>query len=394
MTNVTGASAGAETTDVLLSCGLETVWGEPPATPLKDLRITGESLVGQKQRARFNEIQKKRQVSPSVTQQEAASGAINFNLSYGTFDDLFGAVLGNDWTTALAIDGAAADISTAATGNKLTSTTTGKFTSIVVGQFIRLYGFAANNGIYRVAAKTSAQDITLAGRVVTNETPIGTNAKIRGSMLRNGDQVQSVFIQKTIASEFFTYPGAVLTGMTLRGGVGQAFTGSFNGTAKEEDDPATDSSSGAHIPAPTGGFFDAVGSFGGVQLNDVAIDAVVQSVNLQLTREGAEMDYGMGSPSAQGARWGQLNPGGTIEMLFRNKAIWQLFKAETQRLISWTMRDPQGNAYAISLPAAVLMNGSPQAGGPNQTVRSTFTIEGAQDLASHCFQIDRFPAMP
>lgn len=395
MPSVTGFSAGAETTNVLLSYALETVWGTPPAVPFKDLRITSESLAGQKQRARFNEIQGKRQVSPSVTQQETASGAINFNLSYGTFDDLFGAVLGNDWTLPLAIDGLAGDISTEAAGNKLTSTTTGKFASVVVGQFVRLHGFAANNGIYRVAAKPSSDELTLAGRMVTDETPAGAAAKIRGSMLRNGDQEQSVFLQKRIGpTQFFTYAGGILPGMTLRGGVGQAFTGSFNVTAKEEVFDATDASTGAHLPAPSGGFFDAVAAFGGVQLNDVAIDAVVQSTNLQLTREGAEMDFGMGSASGQGARWGQINPGGTIEMLFRDEAVWQLFKSETQRLISWTMRDPQGNAYAISLPASVLMNGSPQAPGPNQTVRSTFTIEGAQDLDQHCFQIDRFPAVP
>jgi len=399
MPSVTGYSAGAETTDVLLSYGLETAWGVLPAVAFKDLRITSETLARNKQRTRFNEIQGKRQVSPSVTQQEGAGGAINFNLSYGTFDDLMAVALGNDWTAALAIDGIGGDISTVAAGNKLTSTLAGKFTNVAAGQYVRLYGFTAsggvNNGIYRVAAKTSAVDLTLAGKTVINETPAGTAAKIRGSMLRNGDLVMSAFLQKKMAAtRLFTYPGALIGGMTLRGGLGQAFTGSFNVMAQQEAFVATDQSTGAHAAAPSGGFFNAVAAFGGVQLNDVAIDAVVQAVNLSLTREGADMDYGMGSPIAQGARWGQLNPGGSLDLLFRNESIYNLFAAETQRLISWTMRDPQDNAYAVSLPASVLMNGSPQAGGPNQTVRSSFTIEGAQDLSSHCIQIDRFPAVP
>jgi hypothetical protein len=399
MPSVTGYAAGVETTDVVLSYALESAWATLPALAFKDLRITGESLAGQKQRTRFSEITGRRQVSPSVTQQESAPGAINWNLSYGTHDDGMAITLGNDWTPALTIDGVAADISTVAAGNKLTSTTAGKFTSIVVGQFIRLYGFTAsagaNNGIYRVSAKASAQDITLAGKTVANETPAGTNAKVRGSMLRNGDLVMSAYLQKKVgANKFFAYPGGVFTGMTLRGGIGQAFTGNFNATTQKEAFFAASQSTGAHIAAPTGGFFNAVAAFGGVQLNDVAIDAVVQNVNLSITRDGADMDYGMGSASAQGARWGQVNPGGSIEMLFRNESIWQLAKDETKRLISWTMRDPEDNAYAVSLPASVLMNGSPTTGGPNQTVRSTFTIEGAQDLASHCIQIDRFPATP
>ncbi|MDB5415101.1 MAG: hypothetical protein JWR10_3436 [Rubritepida sp.] len=399
MPSVTGYSAGTETTDVVLSYGLETAWGVLPAVAFKDLRITSETLARNKQRARFNEIQGKRQVSPSVTQQESAAGAINFNLSYGTQDDLFACLLGNDWTTALAIDGIGADISTVAAGNKLTSTLAGKFTNIVAGQYIRLYGFTAsagaNNGIYRVAAKNSAIDLTLAGKTVANETPAGTTAKVRGSMLRNGDLVMSAYVQKRLAStRLFTYPGTVFSSGTLRGGVGQAFTGSVNAMAQQEGFVTVDQSTGAHTAAPTGGFFNAVASFGGVQLNDTAIDAVVQNINLSLNREGAEMDYGMGSAFGQGARWGQLNPGGTLEVLFRNESIYTLFAAETQRLISWTMRDPQDNAYAVSMPAAVLMNGSPQAGGPNQTVRSSFTIEGAQDLSTFAIQIDRFPAVP
>lgn len=397
MPNITGGSAGVETTDVQISYALETVWATLPAVAFKALRITGESLAGQKQRTRFNEITGVRQVSPSVTQQESASGGINFNLSYGTFDELMGVALGNDWTTALAIDGIAADITTVATGNKLTSTLSTKFSTVTVGQFIRLYGFTAssgvNNGIYRVSAKTSDQDITLAGRLVVNETPTGTLAKVRGSMLRNANQVQSVHVQKRTASnQFFRYPGTMFGGMTLQGGVGQAFTGSFNSMAQQEAFNTTDGSTGAVAAAPTGGFFNAVAAFGGVQLNDVAIDAVVQSCSLNITREGAAMDYGMGSAAALGARWGQVSVGGDLTVLFRNETIYNLFKTEATRLVSFIMRDPLDNAYAVSMPATALMNGSPQAGGPNQTVQSKFTLEGAQSLASHAIQFDRLPA--
>lgn len=342
MPSVTGYQAGVETTDVQLSYALETAWATLPAVAFKALRITGESMAGQKQRTRFNEMTGVRQASPSVTQQESAGGGINFNLSYGTFDDLMAVTLGNDWTTALAIDGISGDISTVASGNKLTSTLSTKFANIVVGQYIRLYGFTAssgaNNGIYRVSAKANNQDITLAGKTVINETPTGTAAKIRGSMLRNGNQVQSLYMQKRTASnQFFRYPGVMFGGMALQGGIGQAFTGSFTSMAKDETFNASDASTGAVSAAPSGGFFNAVAAFGGIQLNDVAIDAVVQSCNLNVTREGAAMDYGMGSPSAQGARWGQVNVGGTLTVLFRNETLYNLFKSEANRLVSFTI---------------------------------------------------------
>ena len=58
------------------------------------------------------------------------------------------------------------------------------------------------------------------------------------------------------------------------------------------------------------------------------------------------------------------------------------------------LRDAQDNAYALTLPASALRNGSPQASGPNADVTATYTIEGAQDLSQHCIQLDRLPVAP
>lgn len=395
--SVTAYSAGVETTDVQLSYIAESTWATAPNSAAQAIRITGESLSGSKQRTRPNEITGTRRVSPAVTQQEAAGGAINFNLSYGTFDDLFAGVLGGDWGTALNINGVAGDITAAATGNKLTSTTAGKFTAITVGQWIKLAGFTAssgaNNGYYRVSVKTSDTDITLAGKTLVNETPAGTAAQIRGAMLRNGDLVKSYFFQKRLASNLWLrYPGLMFSGMTLSGGVGQFFSGTFNTVAKEELNQTAGAGTGSVTAAPTGGFFDAVASFGGVQIDDTALAAVVNSVSLEVGREGAGMDYGMGSASAQGARWGQVSVGGSLELYFKDFTQYTLFKNETRARVAWRMGDVAGNAYIVTLAGANLLNPQITAGGPNQPVMARFTIEGGNDNALTAIQIDRFAA--
>jgi hypothetical protein len=395
--SVTAYSAGVETTDVQLSYIAESTWGTAPNSAATAIRITGESLSGTKQRTRPNEITGTRRVSPAVTQQEAAGGAINFNLSYGTFDDLFAGVLGDDWTTALAIDGVGGDISTVASGNKLTSTTAGKFTNVLAGQWIKLSGFTAssgaNNGYYRVATKTSATELVLAGKTVADETPSGTAAKVRGSMLRNGDLVKSYFFQKRLASNLFLrYPGTMFAGLTLSGGVGQFFTGTLQAASRSELNETTAAGNGSVNAAPTGGFFDAVAAFGGVQIDDTAIGAVVNSVSLEVSRDGAGLDYGMGSAAAQGARWGQVQVGGSIDIFFKDFTQYALFKAETRARVAWRMADAAGNTYIVTLAGANIMNPTITAGGPNQPVIARFTIEGGNDSALPSVQIDRFAA--
>lgn len=395
--SVTAYSAGVETTDVQLSYIAESAWSTAPSSAATAIRITGESLSGAKQRTRPNEITGVRRVSPAVTQQESAGGAINFNLSYGTFDDLFAGVLGGDWTAALTIDGVSGDISTVASGNKLTSTTAGKFTAVTEGQWIKLSGFTAssgaNNGYYRVATKTSATELVLAGKTVVDETPSGTDAKVRGSMLRNADLVKSFFFQKKLASNLWLrYPGLMFAGMTLSGGVGQFFSGAFQAVAKEETNETAAAGNGSVNAAPVGGFFDAVAAFGGVQIDDTALGAVVNAVSLEITRDGAGMDYGMGSAAAQGARWGQVQVGGVVEIYFKAFTEYAFFKTEARKRVAWRMSDAAGNAYIATLAGANLMNPQITAGGPNQPVLARFAIEGGNDLSLPAIQLDRFAA--
>jgi hypothetical protein len=397
--SVTGYQAGIETTETTFSYVPEATWGTAPNSAFTALRITSESLSGSKARTRPNEITGSRRVSPSVTQSEQASGSINFNLSYGTFDDFFAGALGGDWTTAQIIAGVSGDITVTTGTNVLSSTTSNKFQNLVEGQWIELRGFTAgsgaNNGYYRIATKTNNQSLTLAGRLIAStETPAGTAASVRNAgMLRNGDLVKSFHLQNRFAAALWLrYAGAMVSSLSLSGGTGQFFTGSLNIAARDEVSAITAAGNGTVTAAPTGGFFDSVAAFGGVQIDDTALSAAVNSVALTVSREGAGMDYGMGSAAAQGARWGQVQVAGQIELYFKDFTQYALFKNETRSRVAWRKRDPQGNNYIFTLPGANLMNPNIQAGGPNQAILARFDIEGGNDLALPAVQIDRFAA--
>lgn len=399
MSGTTGYQAAVETSDVELSYGIESVWGQKPTVPFQVLRYTGESISGDEQSSRPSEITPVKQAATETTTQFSAGGGLNYALSFRTYDDLISCVLGDEWGAQLAIDGVGGDIVAAATGNKLTSATTGKFAAVQAGQWIKLTGFTAsagaNNGFYKVAAKVSAQELTLSGKTLINETPSGTAAKIRGSMIRNGNMFKSLFLQKKLAADkFLQYPGSIVTQWALNGSTGNFFTGNFNIMAKQELDAVVNGSTGSVLPATTGRFHDPIAGFGGVMIADTPVDSVVTAVGLQLQREGAAADYGMGAAAAQGMRNGSLTASGTVSMLFKTFAEYTRYKARALQPVSWRTADADGAAYIVTLLGALLKAPKILAGGPNQPVSVEWTVSGNPDPSyGLTVQVDRFSAV-
>lgn len=394
MAATTGYAAGLDANAAELSFAVETTWGTAPSVQFQAIRMLSESLSGSKTRDRPKEISPRRQASAAITQDESAGGQVSIAFSATTYDEWLAAVLGTDWSDDLNITGSSADISTVATGNKLTSTTSGKFDDVVVGQYIKLKGFSSNNGVYRVSVKTSGTDLTLAGGTVTNETPTGSNARVIGSYARNGTLFKSLFIQKKLASDkFLIYPGSFLSGGSISAAVKQFLQGSFTLLSKSESKSATDSSTGDVLAAPTGKVHDNVAGFKSLQWNDSAVAATVDMFSLDMQNEEAAADYGLGSSAAAGMRPGTFNANGTFRTFFKDFTYYDLFKAETAGRISFRTEDSTGAGYVISLPSATIMNPKIVAGGRGQPVMAEFMLEANPDATLDCMvQICRYAA--
>lgn len=400
MPATTGYQAGIETNVTQMSYGVETVWGTLPAVAFQALRITSESLSGTKTRQRPAEINATREATAGVTTQETAAGDINFALSYATYDDFLSVALGNDWQTPQVIAGIAGDITLtniSASSATLSSTLASKYTTITVGQWIRLLGFtnATNNGFFRVTAKASNQSLTVAtpGGATVTETPAGTAAQVRASTIANGTQFKSLYIQNKFASNLWLrYPGCFVSYMTLSGGVGQFLNGRATVLSQSETSSTTDASTGAVTAAPSGRVHDPVGGFYGVLLNNALIAATVDSFAVNITNTGAAAQYGMGSASSAGVMMGTMEVTGTMRCYFKDFTLYTLFKNETLSSLSFITRDPAGQAYAITIPQAVILNPKIDAGGPGQAVMSSFDIEGNPQAAGGSIIIDRLAA--
>lgn len=83
----------------------ETVFGVTPAGNGKELRMTGESLAFSLTKTESAEIRADRQVTDLIITSAAASGGINFELSYGEYDDLLAAALMGSWAGDTLVNG-------------------------------------------------------------------------------------------------------------------------------------------------------------------------------------------------------------------------------------------------------------------------------------------------
>lgn len=383
----TAYSAGVETNDVELSYAKEATWGVKPAVAFKAIRYTGESFSGSKSRARPGEINTTGQASAAVTTQETAQAGINFALSSGTYDDLLAGLMGGDWSTTLALSGV--DIAGTATG--YSTATANKFNSVVVGSWIKVSGFvnAANNGYKRVTARTGTTLTTVQAGAVE---AAGPSVTIGGTNLINATSFQSFHFQKKLSSTaFLVYPGTFWTGGSISASTGNFLSGSFTGVSQVENKATTTQSTGAVTAAPTGKVNDSVAGFSGLELNGSPVAAVVDAITVNISRDGAGAQYGLGSAAAQGMLKGTLTVSGSVRIFFRDFTLYDLYKSEATNVVSFRTVDDAGSGYQITLPAATLMNPSIVAGGPGQSVMAEFQLEGnPHSTLGHTISFDRW----
>jgi hypothetical protein len=384
----TGFQAGVEANDVEVSFGKETVWNTKPAVAFQAVRYMSESFGGSKTRARPGEVRTDYQASAATTTQEAATGGINFALSYGTYDDLLAGLFNADWTTTLAISGT--DIAGTATG--YSSATAGKFSTIRAGQWIKVAGFSnsANNGFKRVTAATGTTVTTAQSGAVE---AAGPSVTMKGSSLQNSTVFQSFHFQKKLSSAMYLiYPGSYCTGGTISASTGQFMQGSLTFLPSVETKQTTNQSTGAVLAAPTGNVNDTIAGFNPIEVNGTTIAATVDAISVQIAKDGAGAQYGLGSATAAGLTRGTLTVTGSVRMFFRDFTYYDLYKAETQVNLSYRSVDPTGVGYQLTIPAATLLNPTIVAGGPGQPVVAEFQIEGAPHATlGYTISLDKLP---
>lgn len=401
MAATAGYQAGVEANQTQLSYGNEVTWGQRPLVQFQAIRYTGDTLSLTKTRQRPSEINITREVSQAVTTQQQAGGTINYALSYGTYDDFFASLCQDDWSPPLNIASIGADITMTSTGTanqSLSSTLATKFTNVAVGQYIRVSGFTTitqYNTWWRVLTKTDNSHITVNGVAVgaATETSAGTNVLITGSVLNNGTTFKSLHIQQKFSStKFLRYGGAYVTRITLGAAVGNFFTGAIDVVAQAEIAAASEASTGATLPAPSGAVFDPVGGFVRIAYNVGSVAGLIDQLSLTLENTGAAPEFSMGgSAGADGMLGGTFTGSGAFRLYCKDFTLYNQAEVELSADLQIYLQDAQKNSYVFSFQQVTLFC-KINATGPGTAVMIDVTFEANPDpINTGTFQIDRHP---
>ncbi len=169
-------------------------------------------------------------------------------------------------------------------------------------------------------------------------------------------------------------------------------TGTFNILAQSEASSTTTADTGGITAAPSTVIMNPI-AFGGIFFNEAPV-GILDSFTLNAASDGAALEYGMGSPLAQGVLQGTLTITGTVKIYFKDYTLYANFQNEVQGRITILCKDGAGNSYAFQLLNGFLNNAKIEATGLNTAVYVTFDLEGnpSQTTGVGTLQIDAMSA--
>jgi hypothetical protein len=366
----------SDSSQVALRLLEESTWGVTPGAAMDALRFSSESLGQPKNTQVSNEIRPDGQVTDLIQLARMADGGISGELSYGTYDKLFKAVMrASDWTT-LTDTGIVISADNASSEFRWAS---GSPPAFVVGQFVKVSGFteAANNGFFRVTARDS-DSITVDG-TLTDEAA-GDSVTVQGDVLTNGNVLTSFTLEKEFVdiTQFLSYTGmspgqmdlafpvegvatAAFTFMGKDAALAQATVGTGGPNAANENDVINTSN---HLAVLTESSGALVGTHGtGLNI----------SVQNSLRRQPA-----LGSLTSVGLGLGRFVVTGELTAYFENELLLNRYLNHSESGVGLVV-DGQGGAYGIYLPRVKFTGGGAPTPGNDQDITVTLPFQALRE---------------
>lgn len=372
----------------------EATWGTGPTTEaMTEVRMTGESLNYNITNAQSTEIRDDRQITDVIQVGAEATGGINLELSYGSYDDFLASALFSTWSADLSIE--ATTIST--DSSELTSSSTA-FENVVAGQWIKISGMSAgtNNTYWLVTAITSTGDVvTVEGTFTTEAT--GATVTVTGSTLSNGVTEKSFTIERfhagLSAAVYFEYTGMVVSQMNLNIAANQIITGNFDFLGKSGSVSATTTSSGGITAANTNDIINATSNVGSILEADVTTNTtLIQSIGVSLNNNLRGLDE-VGTLGNANIGTGVTDVTGTLSAYFQNKNLIDKYIAGTKTSLSTRLTDNDGNTYIFTFHKIAFETAPVNAGSSNSDVMQNLTWRAMRHPTyDNTIQIDRFAA--
>ena len=365
----------------------ENEWGTPVEGDYTAIRIKSQSLDMALSSIESAEIRADRNIPDVVSTSIEANGQVDFELSYGSHDELFAGALFNNWSAALDINDEGDSIIVASATNEIIHTEgSDVFDNIAIGQWIKLNS-DINNGYYQVTSN-SGERITLSGEPLLDDQP--NQLQIAGSFIRNGVTRKSYTIERQHLdlNKYFLFTGMYVSQMSLNFSTEAMLEGSFTFLGK--DAVLNDISQASQIiPAPTTPNTNSVDNFGELRESGES-QGLIQSLTLEVDNN-LRSQKAIANIGLVGVAPGRCRVSGKLEAYFQNSVLYNKFRYGEPLSLDWRLTDNEGNTLIVTLPKCKLSNGSISAGSADEDVMATFDFQAIFDPITGCsIQIDRF----
>lgn len=396
----------------------EVSWGvTPDPAAFTEMRFTSESLSYGIQTKSSDEIRSDRQLSDLILTGAEATGGINYELSYGTYDPfLAAALMSAGWSTPVVV-AAATDIAAVTLGNKYTSTSTdfaavGAY--IVPGQWLKVSGFAnaANNGYKRVISVAAGVLEVAVGEIALVDAAATLAITMKGSRIRNGVTESSFTLARHHADvgveQMFIYTGMVVDSMDMKLAAGSIITGAFNFKGKQEklaqktgaylalyEQVLGTGEKAGPVAASTTQIINAVSNVANV-IEGSSLDAMagvyINSLDVSI-KNNARGLTAVGSLGSVDMGYGRCDVTGNMKAYFINNTLYDKYINNARSGLSFRIFDGAGNTYIVTIPTIEFNSAKVNAGGGNQDITVDIGWTGLMHTTQlNTIQIDRFPA--
>lgn len=389
----------------------ESTIGQTPSAALKQLRMTGESLKDAFNTVQSNEIRDDRQISDVIRTLVTPSGGFNFELSYGTYDEILEGAMYNEWVGVGT--GTTESITSAATASNLdmdVDKDAGTITlgsalvyqtdwDIVAGQFIKLETSDSDTDIdgYHLVTGVSGQVITLEsgsiGGTGSKTYDDSTTLTVKGARLTNGTTEISFTVEKKYAdkTKFHAFRGAHVGQMSLQVQAESVLSGTFDLVAMSSVTGDSSVGTGAPSAASTTDVMSAGFNITNVREAASAITAV-RSLSFQVNNNLRNQSV-VGSTSLAGVGAGRCAVTGSVVQYFSDFTLYDKLLNGTATSLDYRLFDEAGNAYIFNFPQVKYTEGEILAGGPDQDVEANMAFQALLDPTyGFTFCINRFAA--
>lgn len=376
--------AQAESNRVSLHLSEETAWDEVPSTPaMTELPYTSESLTYEKRTVKSNIVRADRLTDDIIEVGAGSQGDINLEWKFTDFEKLIEGALGSAFDSdAYTGAGAGGDLDFAVSGGG-TQVITGPAswtTNFTVGTWTRITGAnAANNGVYKITAKTSTT-LTVANPTGTSQT--GVAATLITKWARTGTTKKSYLIEKSFndIAQFIHYRGMRVATWAMNIEAEQIITGSFGFVGSRA--VAQGSTISGTKPAAAGlSVCGATSNVGTLQENGTSLTTKVKGVRFNLNANPRQLTA-VGNKYPIGINLGSFEITGTLEAYFEDLALYNKFVDHNDSNLVVEIDSPEDDRTILTISNLKFTNAAPVGAGLNQDVMVALDFTAKRDAGT------------